>query len=439
MPIIVSEPVNERGKKDARRHRDKQREAIKKQLPEIISHESIITQKKGKVVRIPIRFLNLPHFKPKDEDDPSGLGQGPGGPGDVIGQRKLPANGSKPGSEPGEDYIEAEVPIEELIELMLEDLGLPKLEEKEIQNITVELGWKVAGLGKAGIWPRLDRRATAREGIKRFWYFLRHLESETGQNELTCFRALKQSGGVLTDALEIIKANKVTDQSESVEPFPTPTNEDLRYHQIKEDVKEQSRAVIIAMIDVSGSMTDTKKYFARSMLFWLVEFLRQLYQKVEVRFIAHHAVASIVSEDYIFTIGGGGGTLCYTAYEKALGLIESEYPPDSWNVYVWHFSDGEDFNTDKTIEEIGKLLSKGINMIGYGEIKPTDDGPRVLSGQSDLWGAFRDHFPFREEKIEDMDLMVGKGGLPLLCVKIEAREHILPALKAFLKKDRWAQ
>ena len=201
MPIIASEPTAERGRKDARRHREKQREAIKERLPEIIADESIITHKKGKVVKVPIRSIDIPHFKPKSDDEPFGIGQGPGEPGDVIGQKRLP-NGEpgEAGQEPGEDYIETEIPIEELIEMMLEDLGLPNLEEKEIQNITIELGWKIAGLDKVGIWPLLDKRATAREGIRRFWYHLRALESETGQDEIVCFRALKQSKGILADA-----------------------------------------------------------------------------------------------------------------------------------------------------------------------------------------------------------------------------------------------
>ena len=436
MPIIASEPTAERGRKDARRHREKQRDAIKERLPEIIADESIITHKKGKVVKVPIRSIDIPHFKPKTGDEQSGIGQGSGKPGDVIGQKRLP-NGEpgEAGQEPGEDYIETEIPIEELIEMMLEDLGLPKLEEKEMQNITIELGWKIAGLGKAGIWPLLDKRATAREGIRRFWYFIRALESETGQDELTCFRALKQSNGVLADALEVVKTNSVTDQSESVEPFPIFTNEDLRYRQIKEDTQEQSRAVVVAMMDVSGSMGDMKKYLARSMIFWLVEFLRRLYVQVEVRFIIHHTVAKIVPEEDFFRTVESGGTFCYTAYEKASGLVDSEYPTDGWNVYVWHFSDGDDFDRDKTVGELNKLIAKGVNMVGYGEIDPDERG----SSTHGLWSAFKDGLGLEEKTVNDMDILVGPDTLPFLGVRIEEREDILPALKTFLKKDRWAQ
>ena len=43
MPIIVSDTMAERGKADAERHSEKQKDAIRGRLPEIIAKESIIT------------------------------------------------------------------------------------------------------------------------------------------------------------------------------------------------------------------------------------------------------------------------------------------------------------------------------------------------------------------------------------------------------------
>src|SRR3989344_2912876 len=105
MSIIVSEPVTERGHKDARRHREKQREAIIGKLPEIIADESIITRKGNKTVKIPIKSIELPHFRPKTESDPEGIGQGDGKPGDAIGHRPGQGKPGEPGQEPGVDYI----------------------------------------------------------------------------------------------------------------------------------------------------------------------------------------------------------------------------------------------------------------------------------------------------------------------------------------------
>ena len=439
MPIIVSEPTTERGRKDARRHREKQREAIIDKLPEIIADESIITKRKNKIIKIPIRSIDLPHFRPKTEGDGEGIGQGEGQPGDVIGRRPGQGEPGEPGQEPGEDYIDTEVEIEEIIELMLEDLGLPKLEEKEVKELLVELGFKIGGIVRSGSWPLLDRRATAQEGMKRFWSFLEALKTATGLGELECFNALKQADGLLEKAIEVLKENKLTLKESAIVPFPVFETGDLRYREIKQDAENQSNALIIAMMDVSGSMGDMKKYLARAMLFWLVAFLEKLYKNVEVRFIMHHSTTKLVNEEDFFRTGESGGTNCYTAYELANSLIDTEYPTNRWNVYCWHFSDGEDFDEKRTIEELEKLMNNGVNMVGYGEVQPEADPVIFAINRSGLWHKFVDHFSLNEIDDNGLSIAEGKKELPLLCIRLMEREHILPALKAFLKKDRWAQ
>jgi uncharacterized sporulation protein YeaH/YhbH (DUF444 family) len=172
--ITVPEPIAERGKKDARRHREKQREAIRKQLPEIISEESIITRGRGKTVRVPIRSINIPHFRPGSRQKEGskgqagaggvGIGQGSSRPGDVIGRRPAPHQGpgGEAGDEAGQDIIESEIELEELISMMLEDLGLPRLEKKEVAELEVVLGFKIRGIKKSGPKPLLDPKPKLR-------------------------------------------------------------------------------------------------------------------------------------------------------------------------------------------------------------------------------------------------------------------------------------
>jgi len=438
MPIIVSDSGSNRGAQDARRHREKQREAIRERLPEIISRETIITDKKGKKVRIPIRALDIPHFRPSRGDSDVGVGQGGSqGPGDEIGRRPGDGEPGESGTEPGRDYIETEVSIEELIEMMLEDLGLPRLEEQKVREIMVELGYRIAGIQKTGPQVLLDKRRSAREGMRTFFTFLAFLQTETGYDELTCYNALKQAQGIVSEALLALKNGEVPLVHQAVEPFPLFYGDELRYLALRTRETRQSRAVVIPMMDVSGSMTEMKKYFARSMIFWLVEFLRKLYERVEIRFIIHHAEAMLVPEDEFFKTATTGGTNCYTAYELARGLLETEYPPDSWNVYVWHFSDGEDFGPERTVEELKRLLEMGINMFGYGEIDP-DSGMFPGGMSSDLSQAFIQELSLQQFSAEDLHGFVGKGDVPILGVLLEKKEHILPALKQFLKKDRWS-
>ena len=79
MSITVPEPVAQRGPKDARRHREKQREAIREKIPEIIAEESIITRAKGKTVKVPIRSIEIPSFRPgsRKKDGENGGGGRP--------------------------------------------------------------------------------------------------------------------------------------------------------------------------------------------------------------------------------------------------------------------------------------------------------------------------------------------------------------------------
>ena len=199
MSITVPEPVAQRGPKDARRHREKQREAIREKLPEIIAEETIITRAKGKTIKVPIRSIEIPSFRSgrRKKGDGSGsgvasggvgVGQGAGQPGDVIGRRKSKGSGQggEPETEPGEDYIESEMEIEELIGMMLEDLGLPNLEKKEGKELEVYLGFKINSISKSGPKVLLDSRRSSRTPFGKFYAFLQMLEDETGCDDLTC-------------------------------------------------------------------------------------------------------------------------------------------------------------------------------------------------------------------------------------------------------------
>ena len=130
--------LRRRGLKDSLRHDQRVKDAIRKNLRELIAEEAIITSDGTKRVRIPLRYLDQYRFKYGQPQEP-GVGQGQGQPGDVLGQR--PGNGhdpgdGQPGDQPGEHTYEVEVPLEELTQMMLKDLALPWLEEKPERQIT---------------------------------------------------------------------------------------------------------------------------------------------------------------------------------------------------------------------------------------------------------------------------------------------------------------
>ena len=131
------------------------------------------------------------------------------------------------------------------------------------------------------------------------------------------------------------------------------------------------------MMDVSGSMGTMKKYLARSFYFWMTSFLRVIYKRVEIRFIAHTTEARLVDEYEFLHRGESGGTSCHSAYELATDLIDTEYPTSKWNVYPFHFSDGEDWDVDRTVKSLEKMLDRGVATFGYGEIQ-TEHSSSVL-------------------------------------------------------------
>jgi len=174
--------------------------------------------------------------------------------------------------------------------------------------------------------------------------------------------------------------------------------------------------VVIAMIDVSGSMGEFKKYVARSFYFWMVRFLRTKYDNVDIVFISHHTEAKEVTEEQFFTQGESGGTVVSSAYQLALDIISQRYRPEDWNIYPFHFSDGDNYYSDN--EEAVKLADELIricNLFGYGEI-----GEEGSSSYRRSSGALLSIF---NDRLQNKDHFVG--------VRIDDKEDVYPALKEF--------
>jgi sporulation protein YhbH len=424
--------ISERGLRDAARHREKVRESIRKNIADIISDTAIITRKKGQIVKVPIRGLKSYRFVFRRESSGgTGIGQGKGAKGDVIGRQPIRDGQSRqPGDQPGVDFLETEIDIEELIGMMLEDLGLPNLKSKAFTETESPKGWKYDSIERTGIIAHLDKKRTLREAVRRAAGFVGELMRKTGRPEEDCKKALTIARGDLLRAEKILQEGNL---EEKVEEFTPLFSEDLRYRTLEKDVEYHSNAVVLAMMDVSGSMGTTKKYLARSFFFWLVEFLKLIYSNVQIRFIAHTTEARLVDEHEFFHKGESGGTFCHSAYDFAIYLVETEYNPSRWNVYAFHFSDGEDFEPLKTVASAKKLMQMGVNMLGYGEIQADQ------YASSRLMATFLSALQLktRYAKESDFEIFLGKDeSTPFLGVVIKDRSHVYSALKEFLRKER---
>lgn len=354
--------LHRKGEMDQERHKRKVKEAIKNNLADIVSEESIILSEGDRVLKVPVRSMDEPKLRFDYSDKPQ-VGQGQGGTkvGDVLGRANPDASeadggqGKQAGDQPGADYYEAEITVDELAEIIFEDLQLPRLKQTSNQDLTID-DIRFNDVRKQGMMGNVDKRRTLLEALKR--------------------QALSQGGGntVLPHGPDSAAAGMLPGLF---------SNEDLRFKTWEEIRKPQSSAVVLAMMDTSGSMGSFEKYIARSFFFWMVRFLRTKYTEVGIRFLAHHTEAREVGEEAFFSKGESGGTMCSSVYRLALELVERNYLQDHCNVYAFHFSDGDNYDSDNqlTSQLVSDLVGR-INMLGYGEIRRQPQGGRLWESMS---------------------------------------------------------
>jgi hypothetical protein len=354
---------SDRAAGDRQRHRQKVRASIKDNIGDIIADESIIGRSGDKTVKVPIRGIREYRFVYGDNKQGAaeGTGDGKAQRGAVVGDAKdsKEGKGDRAGNKPGEDYYETEITIDELIDIMFEDLKLPDMDRKQLRFIDSMSLRKRKGYRRVGIRVRLDRRKTARnrrrrgqpKGVFRFPAVVSETELMTFPENIRMYYIQEADG--------CYRRN-----------FPFNERDEV-YRHMDEKVHKESNAVVFCIMDTSGSMDTLKKYLARSFFFLLYQFVRTKYQRVEIVFIAHHTEAREVTEEEFFSKGESGGTYISSAYKKTLGIIEERYDPELWNIYAFHCSDGDNFDSDnkEAVESLLKL-ARVCNLLGYGEIKP---------------------------------------------------------------------
>ena len=352
---------HDRSIEDRRRHRQLVEKSIKENLGDILSEESIIGEGKNKKFKIPIRGIKEYQFVYGKNSKGVASGTGEEKRGDKIGSGKPQgANGKGgAGNREGEDIYETEITLEELLDYITEDLDLPNLDKKKYSEIVTE---------------SLAKKRTVMSKIAR----------KQGKK-----RALAEEG-IETD----------------IERFPF-REEDLRYYRVKKKPKRESNAVMIFIMDVSGSMDSTKKYLARSFFFVLSKFLRRKYNNIAFEFISHTTVAKRVDEYEFFHKAESGGTYISSGVRLALDLIKEKYPPEVWNIYPVYASDGDNWTEDneRAMKAVKELCSVS-NMFGYAELLPSTYSttmyyrflkeineenfiPVIVKEKKDLWEALK--------------------------------------------------
>lgn len=333
---------HDRSIEDRRRHRQLVEKSIKDNLGDILSEESIIGESKNKKFKIPIRGIKEYQFVYGKNTKGVVTGTGEEKRGDKIadGSKEVGGYGNQgAGNNEGEDIYETEITLEELLDYIVEDLNLPNLDKKRYSEIITKSSSKKKGYKTHGINPRLAKKKT----------IITKLQRKQGK-----IRALRELG-----------------YKEEIERFPF-RKEDLRYYRVKEKPKRESNALMIFIMDVSGSMDNTKKYMARSFFFVLSKFLRKKYNNIAFEFVSHTTVAKRVDEYEFFYKAESGGTYISSGLNVALNIIKKKYPREIWNIYPIYASDGDNWTEDNenAINAV-KELCEISNMFGYAELLPS--------------------------------------------------------------------
>ncbi len=362
-----------RVEQDYNRFKDIIRGRIKRELRKYISRGELIGRQGRKMISIPVPSVDMPHFK--FGRNKGGVGQGEGEAGDQVGADE--ADGQQAGDQPGAHILEVELSLEELAAILGEELELPRIEPR----------------GKRSVVSSRDKyRSVRRTGPESLRHFKR-----------TYRKALRRQ--IASNAYDPEK------------PFIIPIKEDRVYRSWKDVEQPESCAVIIYMMDVSGSMGDEQKEIVRNEAFWIDTWLTSQYKRIETRFIVHDAAAKVVDRHTFFHLRESGGTKISSAYDLCRKVIEEEFPPEEWNIYPFHFSDGDNWGGGDT-EVCVKLLKENLlpasNLFAYGQVEsPYGSGQFI----KDL-----------EQNLPDIENLVVS--------RIANKDAIYDSIKEFLGKGR---
>ncbi|MBI4951122.1 MAG: DUF444 family protein [Myxococcales bacterium] len=361
---------------DHARFRHIVRGRIRKNLRKFISKGELIGRKGKDQVSIPIPHIEIPRFRFSDQQA-GGVAQGDGEVGDPLGQGQEGPGKGKAGQGEGEHALEVEISIDELAEILGEELELPDIQPR----------------GKSRIQMAHDKYS----GIRR-----------VGPESLRHFRRTYR---------EALKRQIVSGTFNPNQPVVIPTPDDKRYRSWKTSTEPAANAVIIYMMDVSGSMGDEQKEIVRIESFWIDAWLQKQYKGLESRFIIHDSVAREVDRETFFRTRESGGTMISSAFKLCKKIIETDYSPDQWNIYPFHFSDGDNWSMDDTlacVDIMKQSLLPWSNMFAYGQVEsPYGSGQFI----KDL----REHF--------------AADGRLVLC-EIPNKDAIVASIKEFLGKGK---
>lgn len=338
----------------------------------------------GTRFRVNVPGIEEPHFVFGDNGE--GIGRGPGKEGDVVGRDPQRQPGNKPGDEHA-DGITVGVDLDEFLRFLQVELELPDMKPKPNETYE-EIKIRYNSISKIGDESRRHTRRTILEALKR----------------------LAASGEA--DKLYLIPGMSIPTRQLTLQ------NSDKRYRQYNEIKIPSSNAAIFFVRDCSGSVDDYRCDVISDMCWWIDIWIRKFYERVERVYMIHDTEASEVSPDTFYSYRAGGGTKCSSPFQLIPQILENRFSPMKYNIYIFYFSDGDNWGSDdnaKIVDILGKQLGPDIvNMVGFTEVCPYGYGESL-------------------KKYLDKHLQVGNEHV----AKLGGYDHVRTALIAGDKKPDW--
>ncbi len=350
MAYLVDRRINGRHKSAVNRERfvRRFRAQIKKAVERAVKKRSITEVDAGEKVSIPARDISEPNFRHGD----GGVWEGihPGNEeyqrGDRIPRPKGGAGGPGGGASPdgeGEDDFIFELSRDEFLNYFFEDLALPNLVKTQLATVK-DFKTTRAGYTLDGVPTNIHVVRSLRGAIARRIALASPLMAEMKELE-------DELGRLGAEPVpNMLRINEIRQQIHSLKvriygiPYLDPF--DLRYRAHVKVPKPSTQAVMFCIMDVSGSMDETKKDMAKRFFTLLYLFLKRNYETVQVVFIRHHGTAEEVDEDTFFHSRESGGTVVSSALELMEQILEQRFSTLDWNIYAAQASDGDNWHDD---------------------------------------------------------------------------------------------
>ena len=362
---------------------------LKRSVADAVDKRSITDMESGEKVGIPSKDISEPVF----HHGPGGTREmvHPGNKDFVPGDRiRRPEGGTGGGSGQGsagnagqgEDDFVFELSREEFMDLLFDDLELPNLVRNQLSGVT-EFRHVRAGFTTDGAPANIDVVRSLKGAVAR--------RTALGGPHRARIRQLEEEIDVLLTAGADPEDARILDMREEIDrlktrlaALPFIDTFDLRYQAFAKQPEPTSKAVMLCVMDVSGSMDQIRKNLAKRFFILLYLFLQRNYDKIDVIFIRHHTIAQEVDEQEFFYSRETGGTVVSSALNLAYDVLRERYDSSVWNIYCAQASDGDNWDSDSNIcrEILSEKLMPLMRYYAYVEITPRQ--------HQSLWYAYQE-------------------------------------------------